>query len=193
MGAKAYTPQEKLRIVAWALFRGAPDAAQHFGVDIATVRKWVAEQPDDDHLRVASDLALSELAGDILDGKQRHKLPTAAGILADKAARYYRAKEPEPKKSPEDDALDALMTAINERYGDLADLAIPALLDWARATGAASIKVPAALDYLASLGPLDEWWVAREQRRHDEMLEQLDRNDAMAVLARAEAYLKATA
>ncbi len=110
MPNKAYSDDEKLRILAIASVRGLAAACRQFRVNHETVRAWQAERGDDHALQLAYDLALSELTVDIAEGKNRHKLSTHVGILRDKLARY-----PQPKIDPARAVEDAFLRA-RERY-----------------------------------------------------------------------------
>lgn len=94
MANRAYSEDFRLRVVAIASVRGVPEAAKQFGVGQAAVKAWVAAMPYDSKLKLAADLALSELTVEIANGTRKGKLSTDAGILMDKVARYYRPAAP---------------------------------------------------------------------------------------------------
>ena len=112
MARVAYSEDFKLRVLAIASVRGLSHACKTYGVTTETVRAWQAERPDDDKLKLAADLALSELTVEIAEGKGRTRLATHAGILMDKVARYYKPKVSDAQREEEDARQRA-----RDRYG----------------------------------------------------------------------------
>jgi transposase-like protein len=127
-----YTEDQRLSIIAMAEVSGAPAAAEHFGIDHETVRKWQRETPDTPLLQRAIQLALSKGVLALATGKVRPRDSAVMyGIWRDKAARYDRPREPEPEEQVEEqtpgevayqrwmafvDTLDPDLRPYGERY-----------------------------------------------------------------------------
>jgi hypothetical protein len=180
---KAYDEAFKLRVLAIASVRGLSHACRQFGVDHETVRAWQAERGDDDKLKLAADLALSELTVEIAEGRNRGRLSTHAGILMDKMSRYYRPKPPETPATSVEKLIDRTEVTIAKLYpGDerRQDLALLAILD-APGDDIAVFEDPTA--YLKSLGDLDAWHERRQAEDHAAMERQLEINRTAAAAA----------
>jgi hypothetical protein len=182
VGNKAYTDDFRLRVVAMASVRGVPEAAKRFGVGQDAIRAWMAERPDDSKLKLAADLALSELIVDIAEGKNRGRLSTHVGILMDKVARYYRPAAPVDPPTEAEQWGDDLEQALHAQYGKDATLALALALPWFEAMpeDAEGPSVADTLAHIASLEPLHETRQRRAAEDHEAMLTQLQRNREIA-------------
>jgi transposase-like protein len=96
MPRRSYSDDFRLRVVAVASVRGVPEAARQFKVGQEAIRAWQQQWAGTSAVKLAEDLALSELTLEIAEGKNRGRLSTHYGILRDKRARYEKAAKVDP-------------------------------------------------------------------------------------------------
>lgn len=105
MAGRHYTEPQKLEAVALARTVGADIAADQLGIDVKTVRRWLAKAGDAPELgadpgtwRALMDLAIARAASAVAGGKLTAvQVATIAGIAARNA---QRDPKPEPVREP---------------------------------------------------------------------------------------------
>lgn len=184
MANRAYTDDFRLRVVAIASVRGVPEAAKRFGVGQDAIRAWMAERPDDSKLKLAADLALSELTVDIAEGRNRGRLSTHVGILMDKVARYYRPAPPVDPPTEAETWADAMEEAMTQLYpGVDLDLIIVVLLSHERlfeVEAFADVEATCA-GIIAEHGTFEAARQWQHEEDHRRMLAQLEKNRQAAI------------
>lgn len=233
-GRVAYSQNQIAEALALSDLVGAERTSKDLGIHPDTVRRWrqrAGRSPDmlvaTDELERAYQMALARVSADLASGRLRgHLAAIAMGILKDKVDRQRREKPPEPP--PDGSLLLWIGKEYSPRLAKLAQLAITvAVRDELRKVVAAnpmadlylaeddeeplSPASDAAFEawsrkYLASLGDLDKWKAAYDEREAAEAEERRVRWPAVsrpivaaptfdldALLAKADAYLGGTA
>jgi hypothetical protein len=202
---KRYSLSKRAEVIADAVVTGAESTAIAHGLDVRTVRAWLATsgkapaaEVNPEGWRSLMDLALSKVNVALVGG---HVRPKDAAVIAAIASRNIREPAPpaEPR-TPEDEAYDAFVTELEARYPEphLEHLALVALI---------RCPEPPAdrWAYLESLGDLEAWDAQRRIDDHARLDAQLAANrsaaeaaqvaaldaETQALVAAAEAWLEA--
>lgn len=184
MGAKAYTTQQKLEAIALGRVMGAESAGKQLHVDPRTIVKWMRDAGDPPIIegtqhqwRQQFDVAHARLMERLTGPRVTvAELATAKGI----AERNLRDAPPPPEPvSDVEQWGDDLERRLDQAYGKDADLALVTALEWLDTLTEAP-SVDAVLAHLASIPDLHAWRAARDAERGQAVLDQLERNRAIA-------------